>query len=1278
MAKTANKSNKTTIKRGKRIGTSNNVSVEGVLNKNVATRNKLINMKEKYSQYEEVLAPAIGEYYQISTRDVKSLTDNKGLSAYSYDGNSDYSAYLLSKYFYYKTVDDTIVPYSVDDTTAANFARWGGNYTDYQKYISDLFSNQDVTYTFANGVLANVRTEYALREMEVGVVTDLRVADALNGEITTNPDGYKRSLTNLSTAIMNGINFVTGQDYTGIQSSRGSESLISQASDTRLGMITSQLYSQTLYNGATFNSTKNRGVLASGHAYITPSLASEYGNSLSTIFKLSDIARVNNTTGRINDDFGSGIKIIELDEVGKSVNSSGKTVYDYNTMNETFKDNSQILILNEMMSLTTQQEAIANSHTANKSENALENRAYYNPAHQYDTSESEVVNERENKKIAARIKHEMYQDYNTTTVTTDENGDIDSSTYDDALSSLNEQFDAYGSVAINGNKLLNKTNRLFANRKIATMVGAFCTGTNGAYKAQNNTIDTQWHDTWGRGKGRTLLTLNAQDKNNAEKDELGFENPYCRSWAYHHQYSRYKDSIRPFIEKDSEGSQFVNDIRVDEGVLKFRSTFSEGESYKNGGQYLVENSVLQSNGLVKITPTVQDKEVRNNVVDGLKKCMFSIENLAWKDFNIGKTGERGPNGGRMMWFPPYDLDFQENVNVDWGSNSFIGRGEKVYTYANTDRTAQLSFTMLIDHPSVVNLIGNSEGQGEQNKDIDADILRFFAGCQPLKFTKKEKIVEKTPEPAKIPVEVTPEGSTLKFAVFFLNNYSGNYNIIEKNEWAIKGCSDVDYWWKYLLFGQNVDYVSGGNSRGYEMGEFAYNGISDKNLSFDWARNYSNEHGGEWDYGNDFPESDKSEGKVHKYFFRTDFDFRQNYLNEGNYEDNTSFGLNSSLSSVEGKYEVNYSFAEVFGAMYDADLSYAQKEYLVRCGADQSRIDKLKELFKNQGFKITKIKVEGSASKQDPTRSDLLADRRAKCVGITLKNKFNFSGEYKETGDYTPCGGDIRHIKDNNLEVVKAQKCAVVTITYNSPTIENNGNVNDEQPTESDNTSSNTYSYTNEDGITYRSSYSSENGGSNGTTLNNVNVYGDYTGIDEYQYFNDLKITDPYIWKSIKDKYKYFDPAFHSITPEGFNGRLNFLQQCTRQGHTVSASDLATNSIIAPTAGNLSFGRMPVCVLRIGDFIYTRMIIQSLNITYSSDGMQWDLNPEGAGVQPMYAKVSMGLVLIGGQALNGPVTRLQNANTFNYYANTGVHDVRADRIKTDENGQIIYENMYTPN
>ncbi len=79
--------------------------------------------------------------------------------------------------------------------------------------------------------------------------------------------------------------------------------------------------------------------------------------------------------------------------------------------------------------------------------------------------------------------------------------------------------------------------------------------------------------------------------------------------------------------------------------------------------------------------------------------------------------------------------------------------------------------------------------------------------------------------------------------------------------------------------------------------------------------------------------------------------------------------------------------------------------------------------------------------------------------------------------------------------------------------------------------------------------------------------------------------------------------------------------------------------------------------------------------------QWDLNPEGIGVMPMFAKINIDFNFIGGSDLAGPIARLQNAVSFNYYANTGVYDNRAERIEYDPTGtgkEIKYKPYNYPN
>lgn len=171
-------------------------------------------------------------------------------------------------------------------------------------------------------------------------------------------------------------------------------------------------------------------------------------------------------------------------------------------------------------------------------------------------------------------------------------------------------------------------------------------------------------------------------------------------------------------------------------------------------------------------------------------------------------------------------------------------------------------------------------------------------------------------------------------------------------------------------------------------------------------------------------------------------------------------------------------------------------------------------------------------------------------------------------------------------------------------------------------------------------------------------YENQTYDNEYAYFKQINEHDDMVKRYISDKVDYFDPAYHSITPEGFNARLTFLQQCVRQGPTISASDLGRGSSYG--AGNLSFGRAPFCVLRIGDFFNTKICIQSINIEYDNNGsVQWDLNQEGIGLQPMLANVNITFTFLGGSDISGPIARLQNAASFNYYANTSVYDRRSD-------------------
>jgi hypothetical protein len=177
-------------------------------------------------------------------------------------------------------------------------------------------------------------------------------------------------------------------------------------------------------------------------------------------------------------------------------------------------------------------------------------------------------------------------------------------------------------------------------------------------------------------------------------------------------------------------------------------------------------------------------------------------------------------------------------------------------------------------------------------------------------------------------------------------------------------------------------------------------------------------------------------------------------------------------------------------------------------------------------------------------------------------------------------------------------------------------------------------------------------------------------LSECDYFETIKTETPMVYDNLKDKLKFFQPAFHSTTPEGLNSRLTFLQQCMRPGDTIptikdinGATELQYNN-----ATNTAFGTPPVLVLRVGDFYNTKIIPTSLSLTF--EGL--DINPEGIGVQPMIANVSMNFNFVGGSGLAQAVDKLQNALSFNYYANTEMWDDRAD--VTDTSIKVLDKNF----
>ena len=960
--------------------------------------------------------------------------------------------------------------------------------------------------------------------------------------------------------------------------------------------------------------------------------------------------------------------------------------------------------------------------------------------------------------------------------------------------------------------MLKKTNDNFNHGKYKTLIARFHTNSMDSRDKEDIT-QTAYSEAYGQSHGRNLLKTNKTEEN-------GYENPYCRVWTYHHQYNQLARAIRPF---DKETKEQLEKAETSTGynTVGFRTKENENFGFDGGSKRLDTYGVLNyRNGMVNIAPTAKIKDYFEHKEDdekavSTKRCMFSIENLAWKSENIihdeydqfGLSPEqKGPLGGRIMWFPPYELSFSEDVSVNWNSNQFIGRGEKVYTYTDTERRGNLSFTLLIDHPAILDywtgldrngmknngttLIPGNSGGIDEVENQENTLLRFFAGCeiltakpQEFRHRQRKQKEEEPPEPVKEdpPDPEVHEPTITEKAIHCVLYYPNNYSGVDDTPSKASGRVNAIY---YLMNGigaqkfvndkkdaedipTTIDTqvsIQGFDSLGgYEVGRssFGMGGISATiaNLNADYnqikstyadleskdrkAQYLTGPAGGTGyvaNYGGKTYTLAKIVGSQamslkgaqtmsnltgathqwyrRRWYYRVDKAYENSQLSRpDSYVDTRDFGLNAKKGyksvkedeaiakafglDVTDENTTLISFTDMFVA-----LEGKKAEDLMSGLFDEKNVKIVKELIENkERFKITEIKFEGHASYQGYAASnDTLSSNRA----LTFKkwmqnNKFPeidkaTSGTKKESPKNNVDKGD------NSDKTVKMWRSASVIIKYNETEIDNAATSEkrtvDEignsivDRVEVDNNTQSTkavnqkyakkpyswldgfwnsdagkeivkkmweregertgYDYFNDMSWDFDNQYLNNQTGITGVQKGVVERYD-----NEGEFFELLEKNDPFLHHLITDKIKYFDPAFHSISPEGFNARLTFLHQCTRQGSTVGSSDNGG------TAYNLAFGRPPICVLRLGDFYYTKIVINSISIQYETP--QWDLNPEGIGVMPMFAKVSMNFVFLGGSDLAGPISRLQNAVSFNYYANTGVYDNRAEMVQYDPDG-----------
>ena len=999
--------------------------------------------------------------------------------------------------------------------------------------------------------------------------------------------------------------------------------------------------------------------------------------------------------------------------------------------------------------------------------------------------------------------------------------------------------------------LIRKTNENFNHGKYKTLIARFHTNSQDS-KNPNDITQTAISREYGMSHGRNLLKKDDRTFVN------GYDNPYCRVWTYHHQYDRVAKAIRPFIggatsqdelEKKERGNYDTVGFRtkpiksrviLDKEVLadngeSRESPFTGSENNFLGGSELLDkySSLNFKTGFVNIAPTAKIKDYFDGMEDSnsrmavsVKKCMFSIENLAWrtsitKNNEFNPTGlspeQRGPLGGRIMWFPPYNISFNEESRVDWNANQFIGRGEKIYTYTNTERTGTLSFTLLIDHPSIIDywdkdaLPGNGGGVDEKGNQENT-LLRFFAGCdvlsaKPQKYLKrinppaeeeepiKEEEVKKDPEE----VEVSqPTARTISCILYFPNNYSGfddfptvkssTFNAIyylmngigtgkiidEDANVGDKMFVPIDMKlgiekpiYETIFSGRPVptsDYIECPNHKnnctktcdknglvttattitsssfgGYELYNNQTMGISvvDKRIdnnenTFKKARAcINNKNKGRYITTNDgdirivhlnqddepYYELAKINGplELYSWYYRVDKSKEMDKLTAAtdSYLDTISYALNGTgyeeartvpefgIKEDDAEHML-VSFAELFYVLEGNKKDWIRESWTSKNIVNWHHVTELQNIMKGEGmgYKVKKVTFKGHAStagyeETGKMYNTELSNNRATTFMRWMKeNSFPYDFSNKNIEDaVTQSNESHTNSGLNNKKLTKLWRSAEVKIEY---TVEDIRHIQTSQPSSDERINislkgmkgvsisetskptivdPNDYELVFDDNL--KSSTRIKETDSIDESVKKYELVDDTRTVNRYdnegEFFELLEKDHPFMHHLISEKIRYFDPAFHSISPEGFNARLTFLHQCTRQGSTAENANFETS-----VAYNLAFGRPPVCVLRLGDFYNTKIIINSLSIQYENP--TWDLNPEGIGVMPMFANVTLSFAFIGGSDLAGPIARLQNAVSFNYYANTSVYDNRADRVEYDPNKSgkeiKIHTNDYT--
>lgn len=645
------------------------------------------------------------------------------------------------------------------------------------------------------------------------------------------------------------------------------------------------------------------------------------------------------------------------------------------------------------------------------------------------------------------------------------------------------------------------------------------------------------------------------------------------------------------------------------------------------------NSVLDNTFNLNIAPL--RGEGSTNIRDGrVKKYMFSLENLAWRTsdkpgFTIQDLPacERGPNGGRIMWFPPYDLSFSEDSKAQWNPTKFLGRPEPIYTYQNSSRSGTISWKIVVDNPSALNTIIEKQLAKKTEQEINSIIDSFFAGCVkydlydlaakfnqiPISelYTYQEILNDgrTTPEEANIVLSEISKFKEEKNGGSDSGNQGFNNNGTDntKKGATIQENVSLDY---KLYFEQGQPRISGGKCEQIESDEsyeVYYNNL--KNAKKTYSDNKKSAKNNGIEYTADAVDTFFTEEILKSLdIVDTFLDEIGNILSKGGEVEMNFVGLTNAVGNKSACNQTAQEYNQYLARRrYSSVLKslFARKvgNETFKTYYDSGKLKVAEPQF--LGF-ISSIQYNGQTINCDDTAGQYNVPTMA-CRSVLLKSV------------------TTNIIPPEPVTTTTTTEISNVIITPPKKPVKKPDPIKKLK-----------------EGISKK-------------ILRNL--------FSECDYFEVIKETNPMIYESFKEKIKYFSPAFHSTTPEGLNARLTFLNQCMRPGQTIPVIG-NDNQLKYNDALNTSFGTPPVLVLRIGDFYHTKIIPNSLGISF--DPLVYDLNPEGIGVQPMIAKITLNFDFIGGQGLAGPIKQLQNALSFNYYGNTEIYDERS--IATEDTSE----------